>query len=96
MRNTILAASAGLVLVFAVPAMADTVMAGPQPEQMTQPISVSTTNDSEKVICHHLVHEGMLMRDEVCLTKRAWERVRLETQQTVSDMEIRSFSGPRK
>ena len=95
MRNTILAASAGLALAFAAPAIADTEMVGPQPVQMSQPIS-ATTNDSEKVICHHLVHEGVLMRQQVCLTKHAWERIRLQTQKTVSDFQVHSYTVPVK
>ncbi len=95
MRKTILAASAGLALALAAPALADTEMTGPQPEQMAQPIS-ATANDSEQVICHHLVHEGVLMRQEVCLTKRAWERMRLQTQKTVNDFQVHSYSVPVK
>ncbi len=95
MRKTILAATAGLALALAAPALADTEMVGPQPEQMAQPIS-ATTNDSEQVVCHHLVHEGVLMRQEVCLTKRAWERVRLQTQKAVNDFQVHSYSVPVK
>jgi hypothetical protein len=95
MRKTILAVSAGLTFAFAAPAVADSAMVGPQPEQMTQPISAAA-NDSEQVVCHHLVHEGVLMRRQVCLTKHAWERIRLQTQQTVSDFQVHSFSVPLK
>ena len=97
MRKTILAATAGLSLAFATTAMAETAMSAltPQPEQMAQPIS-ATTNDSKQVVCHHLVHEGVLMRQQVCLTKETWERVRLQTQRAVSDFQVHSFSTPVK
>lgn len=89
MRKTILAAIAGLGLALATAALADTAMTEltPQPEQMAQPISASTS-DSRLVVCHHLVHEGVLMRQPVCLTKRAWERMRMQTQLAVSNWEI--------
>ena len=93
MRKMILAA--GLTFAFVASAMADIDMVGPQPEQMAQPIS-ATTNDSAQVICHHLVHEGVLMRQQVCLTKHAWERMRLQTQKTVSDFQVHSYSVPVK
>jgi hypothetical protein len=89
MRKTIFAATAGLSLAVAAAALADTAMIAltPQPEQMAQPISASK-DDSRQVVCHHLVHEGMLMRQQVCLTKRSWERMRIQTQMAVSNMEM--------
>ena len=36
------------------------------------------------------------MRQEVCLTKRAWERVRLQTQKAVNDFQVHSYSVPVK
>jgi hypothetical protein len=95
MRKIIFAAACGLSLAFATAAIADTDMNGltAQPEQMAQPIS-ATTADSKQVICHHLVHEGVLMNQQVCLTKQSWERMRLQTQRAVSDFQIHSFSTP--
>jgi hypothetical protein len=95
MRKAVFAAACGLSLAFATAAMADDAMNAltPQPEQMAQPIA-ATTDDSKQVICHHLVHEGALMRQEVCLTKRAWERMRLQTQKFVSDFQVHSYSVP--
>jgi len=89
MRKTIFAAAAGLSLALATAAQADAAMNAltPQPEQMAQPISASA-HDSKQIVCHHLVHEGALMRQQGCLTKRAWERMRMQTQMAVSDMEI--------
>jgi hypothetical protein len=97
MRPTVLAIAATLALGFAGAASADQAATAltPQPEAMAQPISAAA-DDSKKVICHHLVHEGMLMPQQVCLTKRAWERVRQETQKTVSDFQVHSYSVPVK
>lgn len=91
MRKTIISATVGLGLAFstATQVNAATKELTPQPEQMAQPISAAA-NDSKQVVCHHLMHEGLLMRRPVCLTKRAWERVRIQTQMAVADMEIRS------
>ena len=90
MLKAILAATAGLSLALVTAALADTALneLTPQPEQMAQPISASP-DDSKQVICHHLVHEGLLMREPVCLTKRSWERMRTQTQMAVSNMEVR-------
>ena len=98
MRVTVFAIASTIALAFAPAAFADTAMAAvtPQAEAMAQPISASAIDDSKAVVCHHLVHEGMLMRQQVCLTKRAWERVRLETQRTVSDFQVHSFVVPMK
>lgn len=95
MHKTILAASIGLTLALTAPAIADVAMSAltPQPEQMAQPVS-ATTNDSKDVVCHHLVHEGLLMRDQVCLTKREWDRVRLQTQRAVTNFQVHSYSEP--
>lgn len=63
----------------------------PQAEEMAQPISAAA-GDAKQIVCHHLVHQGALMRQQVCLTKQAWERVREETQQTISKIEVHSFT----
>ena len=98
MRVIIFAIASTATLAFAPSAFADASMSAvtPQAETMAQPISASAASDSKAVVCHHLVHEGMLMRQQVCLTKRAWERVRLETQRTVSDLQVHSFVVPMK
>jgi hypothetical protein len=95
MRITTLALASGFAIALATAAGAETAMSDltPQPEQMAQPISAQT-DDSKQVICHHLVHEGVLMRQQVCLTKHAWEQVRLQTQKTVSDFQVHSYSSP--
>jgi len=89
MTKTIFAAAVGLSFALATAALADTALneLTPQPEQMAQPISASA-NDSKQVVCHHLMHEGALMRQQVCLTKRTWERMRTQTQMAVSNWEI--------
>jgi hypothetical protein len=82
MRKTIFAATAALSLAFTTAALA---AATPQPQQMAQSISAS---NSRQVVCHHLVHEGALMPHQVCLTKRSWERMRIQTEMAVADFEM--------
>lgn len=96
MRVTVLAIASTVALAFATAASADETMSAttPQAEAMAQPISATASDDSKTVVCHHLVHEGILMRQQVCLTKHAWERIRLQTQKTVSDFQIHSYSTP--
>jgi hypothetical protein len=96
MRTKILALASGLALTFATAALAGTEMSTltPQPEQMAQPISATTAHDSMQVVCHHLVHQGVIMPEPVCLTKRTWERIRQQTQKTVSDFQVHSYVTP--
>ena len=82
MRKTIFAATAILSLTVATAALAAAI---PQPQQMAQSISAS---NSRQVICHHLVHEGTLMPHQVCLTRRSWERMRIQTEMAVADFEM--------
>lgn len=98
MRIKIFAAASVLALAFAPAAFAADAASAltPQPEAMAQPISATTADDSKTVICHHLVHEGVLMRQQVCLTKRSWERMRLETQRSISNFQVHSYSVPVK
>lgn len=98
MRITALAIASTLAFGFANVAAADEATSAltPQAEAMAQPISATTSDDSKKIVCHHLVHEGTLMPQQVCLTKRAWERVRLETQRSISDFQVHSYSVPVK
>jgi hypothetical protein len=98
MRVTVLVLASSVALAFATTAFADTEMSAvtPQPTAMAQPISATSADDSKTVICHHLVHEGVLMPHQVCLTKHSWEMMRLQTQRTVSDFELHSFVVPMK
>jgi len=98
MRKITLAITSGIALTFATATLADDAMSAltAQPEQMAQPISATTSNDASKVICHHLIHQGTVMPRPVCLTKQTWERIRLQTQKTVSDFQVHSYVSPAK
>jgi Spy/CpxP family protein refolding chaperone len=99
MRVTILAVVSSATLAFATAAFADaaTTSVTPQPEEMAAPpISAAVIDDSKTIVCQHLVHEGQLMPEQSCLTKRQWQRVRLDNQKAVSDFQIHSYVAPIK
>jgi|KBSMisStaDraftv2_1062788.scaffolds.fasta_scaffold507673_2 hypothetical protein len=99
MRVTVLAAVSTAALAFATAAFADatTTSVTPQAEQMAAPpISAAVADDSKTIVCQHLVHEGHLMPQQVCRTKRVWQRVRLDNQKAVSDFQIHSYVMPMK
>lgn len=89
MRAILIAIAA---LSIAAPALADSTV--PQPQQDTttaQPLPHADPRN--KIICHQQVHEGSLTPIKLCGTQQAWDRARLETMQTLNEIEIRSFSG---
>ena len=55
-----------------------------------QPVAA---NNGEKLICHHPVHEGTVLPQEVCLTAKAWERIRLREQKNVSDWQMHGYQA---
>jgi hypothetical protein len=61
------------------------------PDAAVQP--ASATDDDHKVICHHKVHEGTVLPEQICLTKQAWERVRLQAQKNVSDWQMHGYQA---
>ena len=71
----------------------------PQPEHTdsqgtatAQPVSAT----GEKLICHHPVHEGTILPQQVCLTKHAWDLIRLREQKNVEDFQHRAYQGRMK
>lgn len=73
----------------------------PQPEHTDTQGTATTQNasatpDSQKLICHHPVHEGTILRQQVCLTKHAWDLIRIREQQNVSDFQRRSYEATMK
>lgn len=72
----------------------------PQPEhtdsQGTAAQNTSATPDSQKLICHHPVHEGTILPQQVCLTKHAWDLIRMREQKEVEDFQRRSYTNRMK
>jgi hypothetical protein len=54
---------------------------------LAQPASTGSADD--KIICHHPVHDGTILPHQVCLTKHAWELIRLREQKNVEDSQRR-------
>jgi hypothetical protein len=83
MRSPILAIAFGFVLVSASAALAD------QTQQPTaQPVSaVSTTPDPNPVICHGLVHDGVLLHSSECHTKHEWNAIQFRNQQAIREFQ---------
>ncbi|HVZ91023.1 MAG TPA: hypothetical protein VG843_05185 [Rhizomicrobium sp.] len=79
-------------LSFAAPALADGV--APQPQQDSAEAQPMRHDDAgKKIICHQQVHEGELTPIKLCGTQQSWARARMETMQTLNEIEIRSYSG---
>lgn len=66
--------------------------AQPAPAMQT---TASPTSDLNRLICHYSYYEGMIIRRKNCRTQREWDRLRNETQQGVSDIQIRSLTTVR-
>jgi len=92
---TLLAATSGLFLSLSAPmAGADpqSAAAAAAPEPMATTVAARPVSADEKVICRHPVHEGMLMPEQVCLTRRAWDRIRVRDQKHLEDFQTRSMT----
>ena len=87
MRNTILTLAAGLVLSLSTVARADDAQ---QPR--LQPVSVTT--DSDRLICHSFIHQGMLLKSNVCKTRRQWDEQRHQEQYDFADFQNRTYTHP--
>jgi hypothetical protein len=58
-----------------------------------QSASAATQVKGEKLICHHRVHEGTVLPQQICLTQRDWDRVRLNEQKNVSDWQMHGYQA---
>jgi len=87
MRSTILTLAAGLALSLTTAAFADDVQ---QPKSQT----VSLTTDPNKVVCHQFVHQGMLLKSNVCKTQKQWDDQRRQEEYEFADFQNRTYSHP--
>ncbi len=93
---------------FADPANTSAAAAAAAPEPMAQTATIpgaehtdpqtvrdapQTTANGEKLICHHPVHEGTVLPQEICLTQQAWDRIRLREQKNVSDWQMHGYQA---
>jgi hypothetical protein len=58
---------------------------------------VSAVPDSQKIVCHNMIHQGMLIQKTQCRTQYAWDKERRLQEDMLADMQLRSlqFSGHR-
>jgi hypothetical protein len=92
MRAVLIAFAA---LSLAAPALADDAV--PQAQHVTidaQPLPQASPKN--KIVCHNQVHEGSVTPIKMCGTQQAWDRTRLETMQTLNEIEVRSYSSTRR
>jgi len=54
------------------------------------PTPVSADN-SDKLICHAVTHEGMVVHRSECRTQREWDRIRYESQQSLQQGQQRNL-----
>jgi hypothetical protein len=81
MRITIFAIVSGIGLSITVAAMA----AEQESIAVAQPVS-----DSQKIICHNMTHEGMLLQTPQCRTQYAWDKERRQQEQWLTELQLRA------
>ncbi len=84
MRSNLFIVACGAGLIAASTAFAD----GAQPA--AQPIATAAGPDT--IICHHYIHEGMLLRTGECHTQRVWDQMRAEGQKEIFDFQMRTLT----
>jgi hypothetical protein len=90
MRSPILWLACSAVMLTPFVASAQTQQAATaQPAAMAQP--VADVSDSNRVICHMIVHEGMLVRTNQCHTQHEWDAIRRNGQQDLQEFQQRSL-----
>ncbi|HTT96979.1 MAG TPA: hypothetical protein VMF58_02940 [Rhizomicrobium sp.] len=62
-------------------------------EAGTAGATTQVSANGEKLICHHPVHEGTVLPQEVCLTQRDWDRIRLREQKNVNDWQMHGYQA---
>lgn len=90
MRLGILAIVSGVALSLSAAAYASEAQTG----ATMQP--VSAVNDDQKIVCHYITHEGMLLAKPICATQYAWDKERRRQQQEIADYQLRAVSVPMK
>jgi hypothetical protein len=87
MRTTIITLAAGLALSLSTAALAD------DPQQLTaQPVSATTS--SERLVCHQFIHQGMLLKSNLCRTQKQWDEQRRREEYDFADFQNRTYSHP--
>jgi hypothetical protein len=57
-----------------------------------QPVAQPATDDSNKMICRHMVNNGVLLRTVRCRTAREWDALLRQQQREVLEQQIRGLA----
>ncbi|MBV8976393.1 MAG: hypothetical protein JO261_11600 [Alphaproteobacteria bacterium] len=68
--------------------------AAPAPQPAAQPAPPANVADKDKLVCRMMVHQGMLVRTQVCKTQEQWDNDRSAQQRSISDFQNRNFQTP--
>ena len=82
MKKVILAAVFGSAMLAGGAAMAD----GTQTMQASP--AVATDNGSQ-VVCKAMIHEGDIMKKQVCMTNSQWNLIKVQNRQYLRDVQMR-------
>ena len=56
--------------------------------------TVYAKNDSNKIVCHYVAHEGTLMPKPYCGTQYQWDKERRRAQQVLWEYQLRATQRP--
>ncbi len=88
MRIGLLAIVSGIALSISAAAIAAEVQTGASSQ------SASATNDSQKMVCHFISHEGTLLPKPQCATQYAWDKERRRQERELAEYQLRNNSVP--
>jgi hypothetical protein len=54
-------------------------------------VSATPVSDSQKIVCHNMTHQGMLIGKPQCRTQYAWDKERRLQQAQLEDIQRRAL-----
>jgi len=82
MKKAILAVAFGSAMLLGGAAMAD--------ETQTMQASPAVATDTgSQVVCRAMIHEGDIMKKQVCMTNRQWNLIKVQNRQYLRDVQMR-------
>ena len=52
----------------------------------------ASADNSDKIVCHAITHEGAVVHRSECRTQREWDRIRFESQQSLQEWQLRNLT----
>ncbi|HWA89624.1 MAG TPA: hypothetical protein VG889_06280 [Rhizomicrobium sp.] len=92
--RTLFALATGLALSLSTAAYAEMTTADAQRMATPAATIAVAANQQQKVTCHHFVHEGSLTPVVECADQTTWTKRRIDVQQQLWKIQVRSFSRP--